>query len=257
MKTIFFIPIFASLLISCGKNSVENDLIFDGCRIQNILFEKGSALKYVFKVDDSNIKTLWEVYEYNDVGKISRVNSLHNETGWQGYSIYSYNIREQLEKVSTYQQYKDEPVILNQTVEYSYNSNGKLETKVVKSFNFNVLTTSFSFLYDYDGEKIFKEDHFSNDKKYSCLVYVYDNGKLLRQESYDMDDNNYQTVEHSYFGHLLVYSITYQGDPKTGFLRDEKRYYDLNDNLVRTIQRDLMLSSSSTPYTTIWGYEYE
>jgi len=245
---------FLFLLFGCGSNIIENDFIVDGYRVQSILYAKNSVLKYVYKVN-GNDKELWDEYEYNIDGKVSRINHYPSSEELKAYSIYMYNEQGQIDKVDTYQQYTGDSPILTHSVGYSYNS----ESVLAKEEHTSVTPElCFSITFSYDNNKINKKEfYFNEDQTTSFVVFDYDDDKLIKEKSYDMDGNYFQTIEYSYAQNLLVYFVTYKEDPKQGLLRDETRYYDMNDNLIRVVQKDALLSSSSIPITMTWDYEYK
>ena len=251
--------IFPFLLASCEKNEMDNETfdfkVFD-YRVKDVLYPKDSKLKCVYQVF-SNYKQLYDTYTYDNLGRISRVD--WDYESWKYYDIYLYNAKEQLEKISRYEAYLDNLPDLCQTVSFSYDQKGDKIKELIEWKDINSQMQTRYYLYLYNGKKLTKMETYENDRKQSYRVYEYKNDILMKEKFFVPGEKDYLTTEHFYDQNLLVYSITYNKNPTSGFLHDERKYYDQNDNLIKTVDNIPGLSSmaGATSFHVTWQYEYE
>jgi len=260
-KSLFVMMMFAlpSILVSCGKNEIDNgsfDFKVHDYRVENVMYPKGSKLKRVYQVF-SNYRQLHNTYTYEISGKISRVD--WDYESWKYYDIYLYNENGQLEKISKYEVYLDNSPNLRQTISYNYNQEGDKIKELIEWKDINSQMQTRYYLYQYNGKKLSKMETYENDKKQSYSIYEYKGDILMKEKFFVPNEKDYLTTEHFYDQNLLVYSITYNKNPKSGFMRDERKYYDQNDNLIKTVDNIPGLSSYSgaTAFYVTWEYEYE
>jgi len=146
IKKLNFIAVFvfSFLLFSCGENDMENDYVIHGYRVQNISYAKGSKLKRVYRASKDD-KILYAGYEYDESGRISRIDYDVN------YEVYLYNVKEQLEKVLTYNK------------------------------NTSDLISTLVCTYDIEGNKI-NDQMISENKQMPghYILYEYSDGKLTK-----------------------------------------------------------------------------
>ena len=253
----FVIPF---LLVGCEKNEIDNESfdfkIFD-YRVEGVLYSKDSKLKRVYQVWSDDNKMLRAEYSYDNLGRISRSDTDYGD--WKYYDLYLYNVKGQLERKSSYEKYLENPPNLRQTVTYSYNIDGNKIKELVEWEDSNSKTQTMYYLYQYDGKKLTRMETYENDSKKYYLVYEYKGDVLIKEKLFVPDDKDYVTTEHFYDQNLLVYSITYHENPKSGFMHDERKYYDHNDNLIKRIGNHPGLSSmaGATSFLVMWEYEYE
>jgi len=246
--------VFFALLLSCDKNEMgDNSVIpvIHDYRVQDIFYPKDGKLKYVYQVFDT-YKNLATEYQYDNLGRISRVNFVLAKR----YDIYQYNTKGQLEKISTYDEYLENSPVVIQTINYSYNTNGNKEKEQT---NFTDNREPVYNLYKYDGGKLTKQEHYEGNQQKYYIVYEYKDNILLKEKLYVPDEKDFVTTEYFYAEGLFVYSITYNGSSETGFMHDERNYYDRNDNLIKRVDNIPGLSSMSgaTVFLVKWEYEYE
>ena len=109
------------------------------------------------------------------------------------------------------------------------------------------------------GGKFTKQEHYEGNKQTYYIIYEYKSDKLVKEKFFVPGEKDFITTEHLYEEGLLVYSITYSGNPESGFGRDERNYYDRNDNLIKCVANIPGLSSYSgaTEFYVTWEYDYE
>jgi len=244
------------ILTNCGKNEIDNgsfDFNVHDYRVENVLYPKDSKLKCVYQVF-SNYRQLHDTYTYDNLGRIRRVD--WDYESWKYYDIYLYNEKGQLEKISKYEAYLDNSPNLRHTVSYFYDQKGNKEKEQI-DFTDN-RETVFN-LYEFCGGKLTKQEHYEGNNQTYYIVYEYKSDKLVKEKFCVPGEKDFVTTEYFYEEGLLVYSIAYSGNPESGFLRDERKYYDRNDNLVKTVDNIPGLSSYSgaTAFYVTWEYEYE
>ena len=248
MKIVFF-----SLLLSCEKNEIENDPVIHDYRVDDVLYAKGSKLKRVYQVFD-NSKNLVSEYQYDDFGEISRVDFLLARR----YDIYQYNAKRQLETISTFDEYLENSPVLIQTISFTYDANGNEVKMLYEWENLNHEKQTYYYLYYYSGKRLTKRESYKDDQLSSFVLFEYKNGLLKKEKLYVPDSDDFLTTEHSYHENLLIYSVSYIGNPESGFSSDIKLYYDHNDNLIKTISNIPALSSTiTTDFFSTMEYEYD
>ena len=220
-----------------------------------------------------NSETTWYVdadYEYDNLGRISKVSRPMYEdgkiNGVISYGIYSYNAKNQLEQIANYNANLYEGFINLSTYSYSYDKYGNKRKEVIvypRALPFRTDSTIFH----YDNNRLMREDkyqegYFGSEPWRSELItyieYEYDNqGELEKETTYFASDNTpFQYSVHSYQNGLNVKTevfIYYNIIGKTK-LREIRRYYDDNDNLIFVESQELSALSSVLSY--ISKYEY-
>ena len=262
MKTrnLFLMMMFVLLflLISCGKNEM-NDANYDfkvhDYRVDNVLYPKGSKLKRFYDCF-SDYRILRTEYQYDTYGRICRVD-FGTEPN-KKFDVYSYNSEGELEKISSYYvPYEDLPDLFRTTV-YFYDTEGN-KIKVQTEWYGGLMEVE-NDLYQYNGKKLVRQEHYINDQQTYYKVFEYKNDKLVKEKFFVPDSTDYGTTEHFYDNVLLVYSVQYSNNSKTDFMGDERKYYDLNDNLVKIVANMPGLSSAVYPGVAFYvtsEYEYE
>lgn len=260
---------FAGMAIfsSCEKLEMDNN---------DVLYARGSKLKHISYVESINSKESGMIitqYEYDEQGRISKVSQPMYENGTPmfengtivglfSYSEYEYNNEGLLEKIIYYHSNIYEGFINLSTNTYSYNKDGNKRKEVIvypRALPFRTDST----LYYYDNNRLKREDkyedgYFGTEPWRSELItyieYEYDNqGKLVKETNYSGTDNTPTRFSvHSYQNGLNVKTeIFIRNNEK---IREIRRYYDRNDNLIYLESEELSMYSSSTSYVT--KYEY-
>ena len=240
--------VFFFLLLSCGKNETESNSVrpvIHDYRINDVLYGKGSKLKYIYHQD-----RFYAEYKYDESNRISRIDY---GVDTYAYEIYQYNTKGELEKISSYYL---QNLSLGHTVVYSYDAKGNKEKELI---DYTDNRETVYNLYKYSDGKLTKQEHYEGNKQTHYIIYEYKGDKLVKEKFFVPSEKDFVTTEHFYEEGLLVYSITYSGNPESGFGHDERKYYDKNDNLIKTVSNIPGLSSMSgaTAFYVTWEYKYE
>ena len=268
---------------------ILNYILFSGCNNdfdisspKNVSFPKNAKLKRIssiylgFSKDEisykpfvTNSKTTWYVssnYEYDNLGRISKVSQPMYEdgiiNGIISYSIYTYNAKNQLEKIDYYNANLYAGFLNLHSETYSYDEKGNRIKTLIEYPQINRMD---SVLYFYENDRLVRENHydsgvfFNGDTAYTGLItyikYEYDHEGILIKETYysGTDNNPYSFSLHSYQNRLNVKTeiFIFSNNQK---VREIRRYYDDNDNLTYIESQELSLLSSALSY--ISKYEY-
>ena len=247
-KLSFTITFGFFLLFSCEKNEMDNNSVIPvihDYRIDDVLYEKDSKLKYVYR--QSRLYAEY-IYESNRISRINYGVDIY------AYEICQYDTKGALEKISSY--YQPPALGLGHTNIYSYDVKGN---KVKEQIDFTDNRETVVNLYQYNGGKLTKKEHYEGKQLTFYEVYKYKGDILVKKNFYVPSEKDFVTTEYFYETGLLVYSITYSGNPGSGFGRDERNYYDRNDNLIKRVENIPGLSSYSgaTAFYITEKYEYE
>ena len=258
---LFILTVF--LFSSCSKNEMDNNFVIDDYRVQDVLYAKGSKLKQVSNKYGGEIWYLQSEYEYDNLGRISKISHPMYDNGKIvgviDYEDYVYNTKNQLEEIKCYNNNLYAGFVILRTYKYSYDSDGNKIKEVISQTD--------STLYYYDNNRLQREEkymdgYFGSEPWRSELItyieYEYDNqGNLVKETIYSGTDNTpLQYSVHSYQNGLNIKTevfIYYNVIGKTN-LREIRRYYDENDNLIYVESQELSGLSSSLGY--ISKYEY-
>ena len=267
--------IAAVITVGCDKAIVEDGV--NNAKLKRISsmylgFSDKEELSY--KPFVTNSETIWYVtseYEYDNFGRISKVSrpmyDNGNINGVISYDTYTYNKKSQLEKVMYYNTNIYEGFINLRTYTYSYDKDGNKIKEVIEYPQLTFQPRTDSTLYYYDNNRLKREEkyedgYFGREPWRSELItyieYEYDNqGQLLKESNYSGTDNTIFSYSiHSYQNGLNVKTETfvyYNVIGKTK-LREIRRYFDENDNLIYVESQELSVFSSSLSY--ISKYEY-
>lgn len=243
----------------------------------NILYAKGSKLKHISYVESVKSKETGMIitqYEYDEQGRISKVSQPMYENGTPmfengtivglfSYSDYVYNSEGLLEKI-IYNHSNNNTGFLNlKTYTYSYDNNDKKQKEVIEYPQMTQNRVD-STLYLYVNNRLIREDkyedgYFGSEPWRSVLVayikYEYDNqGKLVKETNYSGTDNTpIQFSVHSYQKGLNVKTEIFNINNNQK-IREIRRYYDINDNLIYLESEELSMYSSAMSYVTKYDY---
>jgi hypothetical protein len=242
-----------SVLLSCSGDS---DSLYEIPKYDDyeyltsdVLYSKGSRIKTEYQVFNENIKQVFTEYEYDDKGRISKVN---HPTAYV-YDIYEYNEKDLLECIISYKVYNSLPT-LYRTVSYLYDTSGN-KIKTITDGEDNGYEDVV--IYTYENQKLIKEDSFYKGNLNHHKIYYYnDSGEVSTERLYAPKGDSFSETTHTYENGLLVYSITKSDGV---FIYDSKKIYDNNDNLILRIDNCPGLSSaiSYEPFLITRLYEYE
>ena len=266
---LFFFP-------SCEKNEMDNNSDIHDYTVVDVLYTKDSKLKqisYVESVKSKKSGIIISQYEYDDWGRISKVSQPMYENGTPifengtivglfSYSDYVYNNEGLLEKIINYHSNTYEGFINLETYTYSYDKEGnKLKTLI----EYPKINRTDSILYFYDKNRLVRENKYDSgifyngSTAYTGLIeyieYEYDNqGKLVKETNYSGTDNTpYQFSVYYYQNGLNIKTeiFSIKNDLK---VREIKRYYDKNGNLIYLESNELVSYSSAMSYVVKYDY---
>ena len=272
--------VFHLILLSCEKNEMDDNSVIHDYRVQNILYAEGSKLKnisYVESIKSTKGGIIVTQYEYDGQGRISKESQPMYENGTPmiqngtivglcSYSDYVYNNEGLLETITNYNSNLYEGFINLQTSTYLYDKDGNKRKEVVvhpRTLPFRIDST----LYYFENNRLKRKDEYSdgyhgkevwNSKLVIYIEYEYDNqGKLVKETTYSADDDTPLSFSvHSYQNGVniktevfIYYNVI--GETK---LREIRRYYDMNDNLIYLESEELSPFSSTMSSVTIYQY---
>jgi hypothetical protein len=175
---------------------------------------------------------------YDESGKIKKVIS-PSSGGF--YDDYKYDTEGRLSNIL---KYNNENLIQIATLTYD-ESGRKIKEEVENNSEGTVLYGFSHTLFIYDNNRLVKMESYHENRLRYYKLYEYNNSnELIKEKLFVPGDDAYVTTEHTYAEGLLIYSVTYNGNVKDGFMYDSKRYYDLNDNMTLTIDNICGLSST-------------
>ena len=252
-KVLILLILTVSLFSSCGKNELDNSSDIHDYRVNDVLYPKNAKLKQVSNCGGKEIWYPQSEYEYDDFGRISKVSHPMYDNGSIigiiGYEIYVYNTKSQLEEIEYYRNNIYTGLQYSRSDKYSYDNDGnkiKEETSPTEYI-----------LYYYENNRLKRAEHFfSHFVMYT--EYEYDNyGNLVKESTYSAnDDTPLRYSVHSYQDRLNVKTEDFEyynviGKTK---LREIRRYYDKNDNLIYLEPQNLSILSSTI--LLLEKYEY-
>ena len=209
-----------------------------------------------FSLDSDSPTSIVKEFEYDENGKISRTSSPMYQDGkiigTISYDLYYYNISGQLIKKENFNANLNSPTgfldLINHN--YSYSEDGKLIKETIE-YPQGSLSESILIEYKHDQQSIIK--YFNNRNQLETYVSnQYDKSdRLIKETRYAWDDRIISTTIHSYQGLLLLKSDVFQGDTH---MREIKRTYDSNNNLLILESKELVGYSSALSY--FHKYEY-
>ena len=257
-----------AIFSSCEKPEMDDN---------DILYAKGSKLKQISYVESVNSKETGSIitqYEYDKQGRINKVSQPMYENGTPmfkngtivglySYSDYVYNSKGLLEKIINYHSNINAGFLNLKTYTYSYDNNGRKQKEVIEYPQMPQNQVD-STVYIYVNNRLVRENkyedgYFGSEPWRSVLVtyteYEYDNqGKLVKETIYSGTDKKpVQYSKHSYQNGLNVKTEIFNinNDQK---IREIRRYYDRNDNLIYLESEELSMYSSAM--SSVTKYEY-
>ena len=255
---------------SCEKPEMDDS---------KILYAKGSKLKhisYVESVDSKETGMIITQYEYDEQGRKSKESQPMYENGTPifengtivglfSYSDYVYNSGGLLEKIIyNHSNANSNTGFLNlRTHTYTYDNNEKKQKEVIEYPQMTQKRVD-SIIYFYDNNRLIREDryedgYFGSEPWRSVLVtyieFEYDNqGKLVKETSYSGTDNTpIQFRIHSYQKGLIVKTEIFNISNNQK-IREIRRHYDSNGNLIYLESEELSMYSSAMSYITKYDY---
>jgi hypothetical protein len=262
MKAKYWFFGLASLLLplatGCDKSDLETDYLeWDETTYltKDVLYPKNSKLKRVIETnEDHTFSRVLKEYEYDTAGRIAKVIF----TSVDMYDRYEYNENGQLSSISKYS-----GSTLKQLTVYTYDRDGNRTEEQTTDTETGVISSSI--LYEYQNGRLVKSAHYTwyaameSDSRFVREYEYNSSGELVKEWLSVPEEDGFAVTEHFYRDGLRFYSVTYSGDDrKSGFASDLKRIYDVNGNLVMTIDDVPGLSSNSFSehFYLICVYEY-
>jgi hypothetical protein len=245
------------IVTACESTGVDNDIEnANEYKTDEVLYPKNSKLKRVLQVFSDNSVNEFYSYEYDESGRICKENSL---TAYS-YGVYEYDTKSLLTSISHFFVSPQPPAspVLERKHTYIYDETGNKIKETIERFT-DPEGSEYT-LYKYEDKKLVRSEHYTQDKNDFYILYQYnDAGEMIRENLAvpGAEGEDPVITEHTYQAGLLVYSITYSGE-KTNLMRDSRKIYDLNDNLVMTIDNMPGLSSTypGKPFYETRRYEY-
>ena len=249
LTILFILSVF--LLLGC-KNNNNN----------TILYQKNAKLKQISlveSIESDKIMYIISEYEYDELGRISKVSSPSykdgNIQGTLSYDIYIYDNKNLLKKIVKYNANLYAGFLNLETEIYIYDDNGN---KLKLAIEYPQINKTDSIFYFYDNNRLVRENKYDGFSKkiIAYTEYEYNNqGELVKEADYSMGENDtpIRITKHSYQNGLNVKTeiFTYSNNEK---IREINRFYDNNDNLIYLDSRELSIYSSAMSYVT--KYEY-
>ena len=255
MKTKRILLGFFSLIFiitsSCKK---ENESTVSNVNQKNAKLKR--ILVYSHSDSDKPVNIL-EEYEY-DQNRVSKVSFPAYQdgkiVGIIKYDLYAYNSKEQLEKITIFNANINSPTGFINLINYSftYSNDGKKEKQYIE---YPQIGSSEYLLYKYSDDRLVKIEKYGNTNQLeSYVVNEYDNsGNLVKETSYEKDNQQYSFTRHLYKNGLNIQSDEFSGK-NMEHSREIFRTYDENKNLIMLESNELSLFSSMMSY--VLKYEY-
>ena len=238
------------LLFGCDENLSDEITPSGNTKLKRVLLY-GS-------VDDEKPIAIVKEYEYDSLDRISRVSSPMYEdgeiVGTISHDLYEYNSAGQLIEKSNYNANSNAPsgFIHLRNYTYTYGSNGKVEKETI---SYPQIGSADFYLYFYDGNKLIRIEKYERGSELERFVsYEYDNGgKLVKETSFNKDNEQYGYTEHFYTNGLNTESKVY-GARDMVLLREIYRTYDDHNNLIILDSNEIAGFSSMMSH--VLKYEY-
>jgi len=240
-------------------------IIFSSCQKDDDLpeiktFPENAKLKQILlysSIDGEEPICIVEEYEYDEFNRIYKVSSPKYQdgiiVGVIEYDLYEYNTIGQLVKITIYHSNNNSPTgffILSKSL-YTYSRHGKKVKELIEYPQIN----SFEYLlFRYKNNRLDRIEKYDNtDELENYIVYEYNaSGEILKETSYDKDNQPYSYTLHTYYKGLNIKSDVYAGKDMVHW-REIKRTYD-NHKLIILESTELSPVSSAMSY--VWRYEY-
>ena len=264
----YFATLLISAVITVGCNETIENEENNTAKLRRIsIVSVGFSNREIsYKPFVANPETVWYVqyeYEYDNLGRISKVSSPTHDSAIS-YDIYIYNAKSQLEKITNYHFNFDEGFINLRTYTYLYDKDGNKRKEVIVYPRASPHRTD-STIYHYDNNRLKRVDNYSEgyhggnelvSRLITYIEYEYDNqGQLVKETTYSATNNN-TPIEHSihsYQNGLNVRTEIFISSNNQK-IREIRRYYDENGNLIYLESQELSSFSSRGSY--ISKYEY-
>lgn len=208
-------------------------------------------------VDDMNPLAIIDEYEYDSQNRISKVSSpMYDNGSIVGvieYDLYEYNSSGQLTSISNFNANINAPsgFINLRNYIYDYSPSGEKERQYIEYPQIN----SFEYtLYSYNGTELIRAEKYnSRDELENFITYEYNGNRLTKETLHSSNGEVVRITSHAYSNGLNTKTEVYGGVKKEK-IREIKKTYDSNYNLVMIESKELVLWSSASSY--VMRYEY-
>ena len=208
-------------------------------------------------VNDAEPIAIVDEYEYDGHDRISKVSSpLYNNgdiIGTIKYDLYEYNSHGQLTTVSNFNANSGSSTgYINLTnYSYKYSADGLKEKQLIEYPQIN----SFEYItYFYKDNKLAKSEKYNNkDELQDYTVYEYKGDRLVKDIWYSSKNEVNRITNHIYTKGLNTETTIY-GGRNSEKIREIRKTYDANYNLIMLESTELATWSSATSY--VMRYEY-
>ncbi len=242
------------LISGCGKDQYPNDedLQAGNGRLKRILLYQSIEAEEPIAIS--------ELYEYDELGRISRVWAPAYEdgssTGTLWYDLYEYGDSGQLTGKKNFNANRNDPsgFVNLKNFTYIYSSDGN---RTEERIDYPLAGLQEHTLFTYYRDKLTKAEKYGNGNNLeSYIIYAYDHqGRLITGHLYDGSGLLLGFTTHTWEGGLETRSDEYSiwGSRRT-HVREIIRYYDENHNLSALESHELSLYSSRADF--VLKYEY-
>lgn len=235
---------------SCKKDSVDFPIN---------KYEPNALLKRTLlysSIESKDPVSILDEFEYDNQKRLSKVSSPWYENGiirgTAKYDLYEYNAAGQLSKISYFNANLYSGFLNLKTSLYTYSAS---ELKVKEEIRYPQIGSSEQILYQYNGAKLIKDERFnSKGVLESYTEYKYNGSNLESETAYSSNGEIMTVTNHFYTNGLNTLTEIYRGNNGTEKLREIKKTYDANRNLIIQESNELALWSSSL--SSVMRYEY-
>nr|MBI1230463.1 hypothetical protein [Cytophagales bacterium] len=240
-----------AVLYSCQD---EEDLtVTDKTYPENAALQR--ILLYSTK-DSKNPISIVSEYEYNESGEVSKVSSpIYVEgivKGISNYDLYEYDALNRVVKIKSYHANLNAGFLNLKNTIYSYNADGRIE-KELSEFP-QIGSMEYIKYVLQDGLVVKKEHYNAADKLEMYTEMTYNQSEEVVEERFYSSENElFRVIKHSYTNGLQTKSDTFQG-LELEQLREVKRTFDANGNLILLESNELSMLSST--HSHVLRYEY-
>ena len=209
-------------------------------------------------VDAQSPINIIDEYEYDTQGRINKVSSPWysngNIIGTVRYDLYEYNSSGQLTSISNFNANTNAPseyINLKNCI-YRYYPNELKEKQYIEY----PLINSFEYiLYFYNDNKlIMTERHNKKDEIEDYTTFEYNGNRLSKETLYSSNGDVNTITSHLFLNGLNSKTEIYKGNNGKDKLREIKKTYDSNYNLI--IIESIELTSYSSMSSYVMKYEY-
>ena len=191
-------------------------------------------------------------YEYDNQWRISKVSSPWynngNIIGTVKYDLYKYNSSGQLTSISNFNANTNTPsgYINLKNYIYTYHPNGLKEKQYIEYPQIN----SFEYTwYFYNDNKLVKtERHNNKDEIEDYTTFEYNGNRLIKETLYSSNGEVNTITSHLYTNGLNIKTEIFRGNNGKDKLREIKKTYDSNYNLIIIESTELTSYSSMSSY---------